>query len=149
MKNYSVLILIFSMFSCTPKFQENEIKELIEKESYCFHTNSNRSKYLEYWGDSKEMKLSYSGVERSQTFLSISDLKSNTKKGIVPAATMAKSEYTNYGIRVSGSVAWAMFDQKAVTPEGRETYTHEFRFLEKNNGEWKIIGSSIHQYIPS
>lgn len=143
------LILVFIMqISCTAIQQEKEVKQLIEKESYCFHTNSDRSKFLEYWGNTKDMKLSYSGVERTARFVSMSDIKINANNGTMPAATMAKSEYSNYAIRVSGTVAWAMFDQKAVTPEGRETYTHEFRFLEKVKGDWKIIASSIHQYIP-
>jgi hypothetical protein len=146
MKKISFLLVLIIQVSCTKNMQENEVKATIEGESLSFHTDSDRSKYLEYWGDSKDMKLTYSGLDRTLNFITVNDLKIKTKNGTVRAATMAKSKYSNYAIRVSGTVAWAMFDQKAVTPEGRETDTHEFRCLEKINGKWKIIGSSIHRY---
>lgn len=148
MKIFIVVLFSICLVSCTERFHEKEVRALIEKESLTFYSDSDRNKFLDYWADSKEVKLAFSGVERSQTFLGKSEMKFSSKNGEIPAATMSKSEYSNFAIRASSSVAWAMFDQKATTPEGRETYTHEFRFLEKINGEWKIIASSLHQYIP-
>jgi hypothetical protein len=146
MKKIFLLLLIIIQFSCTRSMQENDVKAAIEGESLSFYTDSNRAKFLDFWGDSKDMRISYSSEDRTQNYVSVGELKAMVNKGLLPAATMAKSAYSNYVIKVSGSVAWAMFDQKTIVPEGSETYTHEFRCLEKINGKWKIIGSSIHQY---
>ncbi len=148
MKKIYSLVLITFLFSCSESGNENDVKKVIESESLSFYTDSNRSNFLRFWGDSKDMRIFYSSPERSQFYTSVNELKKTTNKGLLPAANMAKSSYSNYVIKLSGSVAWAMFDQKTITPDGSETYTHEFRSLERINGEWKIIGSSIHQFIP-
>jgi hypothetical protein len=145
-KIYPFTFFFVFLFSCTEKMQENEVKELIEAESHSFHTDSDRSKFLDFWADTKDMRISYSSSDRTQNFVSVSELKAIVNKSLMPAANMAKSEYTNYAIRVSGTVAWAMFDQKATKPDGSVDLTHEFRCLEKTAGKWKIVGSSIHQY---
>lgn len=146
MKNILLILLFISQVSCVRGSHENEIRTCIENESLSFHTDSDRSKFLEYWGTSKEMRIIYSGLDRTLAFISIADVRAKVKDGTMRAATMAKSKYSNFVIRVSGTVAWAMFDQDALTPEGRETRTHEFRCLEKIDGNWKIISASIHQY---
>jgi Domain of unknown function (DUF4440) len=141
-------LFIFLSFSCTKSRLEGQVLQVIRLESENFYSNSDRTKFLDYWADSKDMKFCYSGIDQSQNFHSKNELIQSVKKGLVPAANMAKFEMSNIAVKASGNVAWAMFDQKETTPEGKITYLHEFRLLVKENNEWKIIGNSVHSYFP-
>jgi hypothetical protein len=49
--------------------------------------------------------------------------------------------FLNYGyvIHINGSSAFAYYDQKVKSKDGKETNFHEVRNLEKMNDSWKII----------
>ena len=50
------------------------------------------------------------------------------------------NQYTNYKIEVNKESAWAVYDQIAHDAEGDFLSNHKSaRFLEKEDGEWKII----------
>jgi hypothetical protein len=55
---------------------------------------------------------------------------------------------SNYRISVKGNAAWSAHDQVDTSPQGEKRYSHEIRILEKINGAWKIVGSSVHAYKP-
>ncbi|MCC6287384.1 MAG: hypothetical protein IT249_05825 [Chitinophagaceae bacterium] len=48
----------------------------------------------------------------------------------------------------NGIIGWATYDKKTVTPNGKTEFSHEFRGMEKINGEWKIISAPVHAFIP-
>jgi hypothetical protein len=49
-------------------------------------------------------------------------------------------QYTNYNIEVNKASAWAVYDQIAHDAEGEFLANHKStRFLEKVDGEWKLI----------
>jgi hypothetical protein len=54
------------------------------------------------------------------------------------------SKNTNYKMNVSGDNAWVSHDEESTSTEGVTTYTYEIRLLEKIDGEWKLVGQSIH-----
>jgi hypothetical protein len=47
-------------------------------------------------------------------------------------------------MNVSGDNAWVSHDEESTSTEGVTTYTYEIRLLEKIDGEWKLVGQSIH-----
>ena len=55
---------------------------------------------------------------------------------------------TNYKISVNGNSAWSSHNQETTSPDGIKSYSYEMRMLEKINGEWKIVGESVHHYKP-
>ena len=50
----------------------------------------------------------------------------------------------NYKIKIVGNVALAHYDQDNMYNNGVKKTEHNLQILEKVNGEWKIIGKSIH-----
>ena len=67
-----------------------------------------------------------------------------------PAASMLGTGGTftnsNYRISVIGNSAWVSHNEESVSKDGKKTYSIEFKMLEKINGDWKIVGMSMHAY---
>jgi hypothetical protein len=66
-----------------------------------------------------------------------------------PAGAMGKGGVavnSNYKMNISGNNAWVSHDEESTAADGKKTYSSEFRILEKINGEWKLVGQSIHIY---
>ena len=55
---------------------------------------------------------------------------------------------SNYKMSIHGDHAWVSHDEVSTSKDGQDTYSHEIRILEKVAGEWKLVGQSIHQYVP-
>ena len=53
---------------------------------------------------------------------------------------------SNVKISVMGNSAWVSHDEESVSKDGKKSYTVEFKMLEKINGDWKIVGMSLHAY---
>ena len=53
---------------------------------------------------------------------------------------------SNYKISVMGNSAWVSHNEESVSKDGKKTYSIEFKMLEKINGDWKIVGMSMHAY---
>jgi hypothetical protein len=68
-----------------------------------------------------------------------------------PAGSMGKggsSINSNYKMNISGNTAWVSHNEESTSAEGAKTYSYEIRLLEKIDGEWKLVGQSIHIYKP-
>jgi len=53
---------------------------------------------------------------------------------------------SNFQFNIYGDQAWVNHDEVSVGVDGKETYTHEMRLLEKVNGKWKLVGQSLYPY---
>jgi len=53
---------------------------------------------------------------------------------------------SNFQFNIYGNQAWVNHDEVSVEVDGKETYTHEMRLLEKVNGDWKLVGQSLYPY---
>ena len=49
---------------------------------------------------------------------------------------------------IQGDHAWVSHNEVSIAKDGTKTYSHEIRMLEKVGGAWKLVGQSIHQYLP-
>ena len=68
-----------------------------------------------------------------------------------PAAMVGqggKAILSNFNMSINGDHAWVSHDEKSISKDGTANFSYEFRFLEKEAGEWKLVGQSIHPYIP-
>lgn len=52
----------------------------------------------------------------------------------------------NYKIKINGKTAWVSHDEESTAADGKKTYSHEIRLLEKIKKKWKLTGQSIHIY---
>ncbi len=68
-----------------------------------------------------------------------------------PNGTMGKggsSINSDYKMSINGSNAWVSHNEESTSAEGTKTYSYEIRLLEKIEGTWKLVGQSIHIYMP-
>jgi len=55
---------------------------------------------------------------------------------------------SNYKMSIHGTDAWVSYDEVSTNKEDKKTYSYEMKILEKIEGEWKLVGQSIHIYKP-
>ena len=53
---------------------------------------------------------------------------------------------SNYKISIHGIGAWVSHDEESTSADGTKSYSKEIRMLEKVDGNWKLVGQSIHLY---
>jgi hypothetical protein len=54
------------------------------------------------------------------------------------------SKNTDYQMSVQGNSAWVSHEEESISAEGVSTFSSEIRMLEKVDGQWKLVGQSIH-----
>lgn len=52
----------------------------------------------------------------------------------------------NYKISFHGLGAWVSHNEESTSADGTKSYSKEIRMLEKVDGDWKLVGQSIHLY---
>ena len=125
--------------SVEQKTDESEaIKRLLEKESATWRA-----------GDSKGHAACWY-IQPYSTIL-VSTLDGKTMN--IPASAMqapitnptgGSSVNTDYKMSIHGDNAWVSHNEISTSKNGKNTYSYEIRLLEKINGEWKLVGQSIH-----
>ena len=142
------IMLLFSVFSYCAHAQINSdsiaIVQLLEKESAtwrsgdvaahadCWHIQP-YSRILVSTGDGKALDVPPNLMIHP------------------PAGTMGNggtSVNSDYKMSINGNVAWVSHNERSTAADGKETFSYEMRMLEKINGEWKLVGQSIHIYKP-
>lgn len=141
----SLAFFVLCPGSVAAQTDEAAIQQAIESESRAYHTNPDRGAYMRYWHVTTDARLVYSAPDAS-VLVSGKDMQQVVASGQFPPMDNAKTVYYNFVIRASGNVGWAFFDQETTLPDGNVSYLHEFRCMEKVDGAWKIVGSSVHLF---
>ncbi len=55
---------------------------------------------------------------------------------------------SNIKMNIFNGNAWVNHDEVSIGVDGKESHSHEMRFLEKIGTEWKLIGQSMYNYTP-
>ena len=55
---------------------------------------------------------------------------------------------TNYKMSINENSALVSHDEESTAKDGKKTFSYEIRLLEKIEGQWKLVGQSIHIYNP-
>lgn len=55
---------------------------------------------------------------------------------------------SNLKMNIYDGTAWVNHDETSIGADGKETHSHELRFLEKVGAEWKLVGQSMCIYKP-
>ncbi len=53
---------------------------------------------------------------------------------------------TDYRMSIKGNYAWVSHKEESTAKDGKKNYSYEIRIVEKINGQWKLVGQSIHLY---
>jgi hypothetical protein len=137
------LLLLLPFLSCTQKMDESAaIIHVLEQEAATWRAQDFKA---------------HSACWHIQPY---SKILVSTPDGMfdVPAATIQDptskmgdggfAEQTNYKMDVHEGKAWVSHDEVSTSKEGVKTYSKEIRMLEKVEGQWKLVGQSIHIYKP-
>lgn len=122
---------------------ETAIKQLIEAETRAWHARDVAA-FKSCWYIQPYFAVFSSGPD-FHVSVTPEMFNSLTPEGMGNGSVCTNS---NYRISVKENVAWSAHDQVNTSPQGEKRYSHEIRILEKINGTWKIVGSSIHTYKP-
>ena len=119
---------------------EAAIKKALDDETTTFHTNpqeitkhwklDDKTFMMGTWDDGKFMMFDAEKLKAA-----LKTLTPQNSKGVK----------SNHRINIKGNIAIVDFDQVTTATDGSKGYQHNLCLLEKTNGEWKFIGSSIYK----
>ncbi len=145
-KIFPVLILfatVYFSFGCNQNENDTAaIKKLLEKESATWRS-----------GDS----LAHAACWKIRPYSRILVSTADGKVYDVPPELMihpspgsmgkgGTSVNTNYKMSIHGNDAWVSHNEESASADGKKSYSYEIRILEKVEGDWKLVGQSIHLY---
>nr|WP_315157144.1 endo-arabinase [uncultured Flavobacterium sp.] len=136
-----LLIPSFILLSCSSKTDDSQaIKSLLEKESSSWRLGDSKT-HAECWHIRPYSKILISTVTGKTLDIPAEDI-------IKPIANASggTSMNTNYKMSIHHDNAWVSHDEVSIAKDGKKTFSHEIRLLEKINGNWKLVGQSIHAY---
>lgn len=118
------------------------IKQVLEKESITYRNG-------DFKGHANCWKIQpYSRIVVSTADGKMFDVPpaSEVEPPAKPTGTGGTFSISNFKISIMGNSAWVSHDEESISKDGKKSYTAEFKMLEKINGDWKIVGMSIHLY---
>ncbi|MBL7814161.1 MAG: nuclear transport factor 2 family protein [Saprospiraceae bacterium] len=123
---------------------ELAIQKLCETETQAW-LSSDATTFNNCWQIRPYTRLLIS-TENNQTFaISADQMKAAQADAMGGGGSFAN---TNYLFHIDGNTAWVTYDEVKTDTKGLQHPSHELRLVEKVNGEWKIVGMSVHHYNP-
>ncbi len=136
-------LLGLTILACKPKIDDEEsIIQLLEKESFSWRA-ADLEGHADCWYIQPYSKILISNVNGISV-----DVPPNAIVNPKPES-MGKGGYSrnsNYKMSIQEFNAWVSHDEVSTARDGKKTYSHEIRLLEKISGNWKLVGQSIHVY---
>jgi hypothetical protein len=146
MKQFLLLPFIVSLVGCSSGKKTDEsaaIIKLLEKESTTWRTGDHKG-HAECWHIQPYSRILVSLADGTTIDVPPAAI-------VDPAAKMGNggvSVNSNYKMSVKGNCAWVSHDEVSTATDNTRSYSYEIRLLEKIDGEWKLVGQSIHMYNP-
>jgi hypothetical protein len=137
--------LLLSATSLLAIAQNNEtaIKNVLNNETSAFYARDAK-KMVSYWHITPQTSM-YILLSPSTALVFDADslhkykLTGEPTKLDLDQLTLSR---TNWKFCINGSSAYVTFDSNLGNAKEKQ-YTHETRFMEKINGEWKIVSSNV------
>lgn len=120
--------------------EEEAIKNVLERESATWRSGDIQG-HADCWAIQPYSRIVVSAGDGRVLDIS-PDIMINPPKEMVGKG--GTSVNSNYKIHISGSNAWVNHDEESTSIDGHTTHSYEFRMLEKIEGQWKLVGQSIH-----
>ncbi|MFV5701983.1 endo-arabinase [Flavobacterium sp. XS2P12] len=139
------LIISISILGYSQKIDESEsIKRLLEKESATWRAADSKG-HTECWYIQPYSRILVStpeGVTIDVPPTAMINTNSNAM------GNGGFSVNTNYKMSIQDNNAWVSHNEESTAKDGKKTFSYEIRLLEKIEGQWKLVGQSIHIYKP-
>ncbi len=141
---YSLYFIIpFSILSCKSSIDEStNIKQLLEKESATWRSGDSKA-HASCWHIQPYSKILSSNPDGQTYDVPPNKMVEISENNIAPGGSSVNS---NYKMSINKKTAWVSHDEVSTSKDGKNTYSHEIRLLEKIDHEWKLVGQSIHAY---
>lgn len=139
------LIISISILGYSQKIDESEsIKRLLEKESATWRAADSKG-HTECWYIQPYSRILVSTAEGVTI-----DVPPTAMINTNPSAmgNGGFSVNTNYKMSIHENNAWVSHHEESTAKDGKKTFSYEIRLLEKIEGQWKLVGQSIHIYKP-
>lgn len=124
---------------------EVAIKNLLESETKAFCNVSLAEVCQKYWILDDKTVMNVSMPDGTHLQFKKAEILDETNAPPENHATFSDKDFV---FRIEGNIAFVTYTQTATLADGSRISSHEMRFLEKVNGEWKLHCSSVHQFIP-
>ncbi len=136
-----ILLGAFSGFSQSKK-DSLAIYQLLEKEAATWRAGDIKA-HAECW-----LIRPYSRILISTAEGKVLDL--DPKIMINPPANLmgngGRAIFSNFKVSIHGSSAWVSHNEESITKDGQSNFSYEIRMLEKENGQWKLVGQTVHSF---
>ncbi len=141
---YIFLFIFFTISVGYSQSEEEKIISLLEKESATWRSGDVKA-HADCWAVKPYSRILVSTQDGS-SFDVPPALMLNPPENMMGNGGTSKN--SNYKMNISGDNAWVTHDEESISKDGITTYTYEMRILEKINGQWKLVGQSIHPRKP-
>ncbi|MFM2367837.1 MAG: hypothetical protein RL619_133 [Bacteroidota bacterium] len=139
------LIISISILSYSQKIDESElIKKLLEKESATWRAADSKG-HTECWYIQPYSRILVSTAEGVTLDIPPTAMINTNPNAMGNGGFSVNS---NYKMSIHKNNAWVSHNEESTAKDGKKTFSYEIRLLEKINGQWKLVGQSIHIYEP-
>ncbi|WP_373497222.1 hypothetical protein [Aquiflexum sp.] len=138
---FAILILGTGSWAQSNTTDENAIKKIVQKEAEAAE-NADYKQWIECFAKSPDVAFGFSDLLPTYMLRSYDKL-AKFGKDFFPADPVPASgvnEFTDYQIRINGTSAFVTSVQINTNPDGIIQRFHKADYLEKIDGEWKMIG---------
>jgi hypothetical protein len=119
---------------------ENAIIQVLEKESRTWRSGDIKG-HAECWVIRPYGKILISTGDGNVLDIPVEMIVNPTPEMVGQGGT---SKNTDYQMSVQGNSAWVSHEEESISADGVSTFSSEIRMLEKVEGQWKLVGQSIH-----
>lgn len=101
--------------------------------------------YLNYWANAPYVSRVSTDREGKVTKMTGDEYRKTVEQYAAQNLKPSQEKATrdNWIIRVNGNSAFAVFDQHNQYPDGTTRHSVEERYLERMNGEWKVVNVTV------
>ena len=121
--------------------EETAIKKVLETETYAAH-NRDYEQWINCFAKSPDVAYGFSSLIPTYTIRNYDKLAEFGKRFMLanPVSSPEPFEFTDFQFRINGTSAFVTYLQTNTKKDGSKQPYYKADYLEKINGEWKIIG---------
>lgn len=136
---FTFALSFLGLFSYAQSEDEKAIKKVITDEATAIHARD-LNKWLNCFAQSEDVIFGYHAALPTYMLRGYKDLEAWATKYLKGEVNKDSFVINDYRIRIKGVTAFVSSIQETTKPDGSKTKAHKVDYLEKINGEWKIIG---------
>lgn len=152
MKNAFIILFLLltgsEVWAQSIKTEEAAIKKVLEKETEAV-INRDYEQWIDCFANSPDVAFGFSSILPTYMVRNYDKLAEFGKNFFQNnrEPTQELFEFTDYQIRINGTSAFVIYLQTNTKQDGTKQRYHKAEYLEKIEGEWKMIGHIFGQEL--